>query len=284
MKILHDKLCLKAIGLWRDFERNPLIHPLYIKNELDFKWNEIQISKLCKNLSNGIIVGDKVKIRWYTHVEKKIFYLLTNGEWLWSSHLVDYIKDYRIGLPENFINDMLKNDLKDYSEIKKYTDQKNYILDFQEWKTWCAERMINPQLIGYWESNYEEEKLWIHPKHIRDFAYDKQEKEKLVDYLKNGLEYASYLGYSHCRFKDGPDDIKMGTSDLTDGHWIWPEGLYIYIDKYNVELPAEFLAHVKKNDYKIQENVYFTAFDGMIGSSKFWDAWCKNKKKELNIQ
>jgi len=37
----------------------------------------------------------------------------------------------------------------------------------------------------------------------------------------------------------------MGSSDLTDGTWIWPEGLPIYVEKYNVELPEEFIAHTR---------------------------------------
>jgi hypothetical protein len=36
----------------------------------------------------------------------------------------------------------------------------------------------------------------------------------------------------------------MGSSDLTDGTWLWPEGLAHYVRKHDVVLPEEFIAHV----------------------------------------
>ena len=33
---------------------------------------------------------------------------------------------------------------------------------------------------------------------------------------------------------------------LTDGVWVWPESLAYYVETYNVELPYEFLEHVKR--------------------------------------
>jgi len=35
----------------------------------------------------------------------------------------------------------------------------------------------------------------------------------------------------------------MGSWDLTDGIWVWPEGLAHYVDAHNVGLPHEFTEH-----------------------------------------
>jgi hypothetical protein len=36
----------------------------------------------------------------------------------------------------------------------------------------------------------------------------------------------------------------MGDSDLTDGTWLWPQGLVHYVAVHGVALPQEFVAHV----------------------------------------
>jgi hypothetical protein len=70
-----------------------------------------------------------------------------------------------------------------------------------------------------------------------------QGKTKLADYLGRGLRLIQYRGYSWCRFVCGIEDNKMGSWDLTDGIWVWPEGLSHYVDVHNVILPEEFVRH-----------------------------------------
>jgi hypothetical protein len=36
----------------------------------------------------------------------------------------------------------------------------------------------------------------------------------------------------------------MGSSDLSDGFWVWPEGLAHYIEDHHVVLPDDFIRHV----------------------------------------
>ena len=40
---------------------------------------------------------------------------------------------------------------------------------------------------------------------------------------------------------------RMGDSDLTDGTWVWPEGLVHYVDAHRLPLPKEFVDHVLAN-------------------------------------
>jgi hypothetical protein len=37
---------------------------------------------------------------------------------------------------------------------------------------------------------------------------------------------------------------------LSDGVWEWPEELAYYVERYNVDLPAEFLAHLEQAHYQ----------------------------------
>jgi hypothetical protein len=36
----------------------------------------------------------------------------------------------------------------------------------------------------------------------------------------------------------------MGDSDLTDGIWVWPQGLVHYVDAHQLALPKQFIDHV----------------------------------------
>lgn len=69
------------------------------------------------------------------------------------------------------------------------------------------------------------------------------DKQRLADYLRNGRVVASYMGNSWCRFECGVFDWEMGCKDLSDGVWLWPEGLVHYIEVHNVSLPQEFIFH-----------------------------------------
>jgi hypothetical protein len=62
----------------------------------------------------------------------------------------------------------------------------------------------------------------------------------IVGYLHAGREYARWRGVSYCRFGCGIDDSSMGNRCLTDGEWVWPEGLPHYIEAHSVLLPEDF--------------------------------------------
>lgn len=37
----------------------------------------------------------------------------------------------------------------------------------------------------------------------------------------------------------------------TDGVWVWPSDLAYYVDRYNIALPPEFLAHLERQAYRL---------------------------------
>lgn len=120
------------------------------------------------------------------------------------------------------------------------------------------ENKIALTLIGYWQSFYEPQ--YPDPGSFVDEAWDPQEKEQIVAYLKAAqqMPYAA-AGLSWCRFRCGISSL--GNTEYTDGTYLWPEGFVHYVEVHNVKLPREVIEHMLKNkmvvvgdDYTINGN------------------------------
>lgn len=70
---------------------------------------------------------------------------------------------------------------------------------------------------------------------------------RLSGYLAAGVPVRQYFGCGVCRCCG----TELGTSDLTDGTWVWPEGLEHYLQTHELPLPAEFRSTVAANGYQI---------------------------------
>lgn len=68
------------------------------------------------------------------------------------------------------------------------------------------------------------------------------ERAAVQAYLRAGQALVTYMGRSHCRFACG--ERNMGSTDLTDGIFVWPAGLVHYVERHDVRLPEHFVAHV----------------------------------------
>jgi hypothetical protein len=75
-----------------------------------------------------------------------------------------------------------------------------------------------------------------------DSNWDRDERLEVGLYLQNGLVARAWMGYSPCRLCDSAQN---GNLDLTDGTYVWPEGLAHYVLDHDVRLPDEFVAHVR---------------------------------------
>jgi hypothetical protein len=95
-------------------------------------------------------------------------------------------------------------------------------------------------IIGYWIGSHGAE-LFPAPQECQGELSDSV-REKLANYLDGGQMHEQYRGLSWCRFDCGIESSKMGSKDLTDGVWIWPEALSHYIRKHSVILPSEFIS------------------------------------------
>ena len=98
---------------------------------------------------------------------------------------------------------------------------------------------------------------------------------RVLRYLRSGHTHKCYLGFSYCRF--GCEWIE-GTSCITDGTWVWPEGLVHYVDVHRVPLPDEFLATMRRHLWRVP----FWA--GARAASKQWDStfWVEWSARRLN--
>jgi hypothetical protein len=79
-----------------------------------------------------------------------------------------------------------------------------------------------------------------HPESMVDPAWHPQDRPRIVGYLRSGWTFASYEGFSYCRLGCAGDD-GQGCRDLTDGHWVWPEGLAHYVERHHVCLTDDYL-------------------------------------------
>jgi hypothetical protein len=95
--------------------------------------------------------------------------------------------------------------------------------------------------IGYWLGP--DTPGWPDVTQFVDSDWDDEEREGVAIYLKWGLPAKAYCGPSRCRLCG----IVNGSVELTDGTFIWPEGLFHYVAAHKVRLPQEFVDHVRAN-------------------------------------
>jgi hypothetical protein len=113
-----------------------------------------------------------------------------------------------------------------------------------------------------------------------DYEWEATRLSSIVAYLRSGVRINRELGYSYCRFKNGPPDYQMGDSDLTDGVWVWPQGLPIYVERFHVRLPDEFIRHMEKNSFTVPGGLDSQKLEMESVDFEFWKVWCKREKRK----
>jgi len=94
--------------------------------------------------------------------------------------------------------------------------------------------------IGYWSSSDAPE--LPDPSTFVDPAWDPTERETVADYVRRGFVARAYLGKSSCRMCASA----VGSLELSDGVYVWPEGLSHYVEAHDVRLPGPFVDHVRR--------------------------------------
>lgn len=89
------------------------------------------------------------------------------------------------------------------------------------------------------------------PRRLVEVLGRQEPDRRVLTYLSTGHVYRAHVGYSYCRFGCGLHDIETGTTDLTDGTWVWPEGLAHYVDCHGVPLPDEFLTSLSERQWRV---------------------------------
>lgn len=76
-----------------------------------------------------------------------------------------------------------------------------------------------------------------------DPTWSKAERELVIAHLESGDEAERYRGFSMCRICG----CMNGSSELTDGTYLWPSGLTHYVEEHDLKPPQDFIDHVKKS-------------------------------------
>ncbi|MEU5860064.1 MULTISPECIES: hypothetical protein [unclassified Nonomuraea] len=97
------------------------------------------------------------------------------------------------------------------------------------------------RMIGYWWSPEAPERP--RPHELIDPDWDPEERDLLALYLESGQQ-APYraTGPSPCRICNEPS----GNLELTDGVFLWPQGLAHYVRDHSVRLPAEIVLRAQQ--------------------------------------
>lgn len=132
--------------------------------------------------------------------------------------------------------------------------------------------------IGYWKG-FGEDRRFPNPKSLIDPAGEHPQRDKIIAYLRGGIPQISWLGYSSCRFACGVPDSEMGTLDLSDGTWIWPQGLAHYAEAHRIRLPREFTDHMHTNEFSPPVDLAEHQFSSSDVDYRWWIDWGLSQRK-----
>ena len=107
--------------------------------------------------------------------------------------------------------------------------------------------------IGYWERTASmaagpEDTSWPRAQDMVDDSWDAADffrdaclaRDDVADHLERGFVARAYMGLAPCRLCSQVN----GALELTDGTFLWPQGLPHYVRHHAVRLPHVFLEHV----------------------------------------
>jgi hypothetical protein len=80
-----------------------------------------------------------------------------------------------------------------------------------------------------------------------------KEREQIAAYLECGHVFLEYMGGANCRFPEC--GLSLGSVDLTDGDWVWPEGLEHYVTTHAICLPDQFVATMAARGWDVPSAV-----------------------------
>jgi len=95
--------------------------------------------------------------------------------------------------------------------------------------------------IGFWRSAYFPD--LPDPEDFLDEGWNDEERARVALYLQCAEVAESYRGSSKCRICG---KSPLGSRELSDGIYRWPEGLAHYLTAHAVRPPEKFLEHVRR--------------------------------------
>lgn len=81
-----------------------------------------------------------------------------------------------------------------------------------------------------------------HPRDLIDRSWNPRERDVVLAYVRDGqFRGQAYMGGAWCRLGCAG---MFGSADMSDGVYVWPEGLEHYIGRHGVRPPGDFVQHV----------------------------------------
>jgi len=101
-------------------------------------------------------------------------------------------------------------------------------------------------LIGYWSNPCgaaERSRGWPDPRELTG-AWNTEDRRATLAHLRRGKVFRTFLGLSSCRICA----CSLGSQELSDGIWAWPEGLPHYVEMHDIRLPEAFVAASRSSE------------------------------------
>lgn len=101
--------------------------------------------------------------------------------------------------------------------------------------------------LGYWLGD--EAPGWPDVRSFIDPGWDVDERAEVALYLRQGSVAARYMGFSFCRICGE----NVGALELSDGTFLWPQGLAHYVSEHSVRMPHRFVQHMNERRNELEE-------------------------------
>jgi hypothetical protein len=140
--------------------------------------------------------------------------------------------------------------------------------------------VLKLKAIGYWRTDQWGGRLvFPQPQRLVRPAWHADELAQIAAYLRSGHTFARWSGYSFCRFGCGIDRPRMGSTDLTDGEWVWPAGLAHYVEAHAVALPEELVEAMRRHGWRVPDLDHPPRFgpgpEPATFDFSFWVEWAR---------
>jgi hypothetical protein len=79
------------------------------------------------------------------------------------------------------------------------------------------------------------------PSALVDESWSDADRDLVAEHVARGFVARAYMGHASCRICGQ----QIGSLELSDGTYTWPEGLRHYVTVHSVRLPDPFVAHIR---------------------------------------
>ena len=131
-----------------------------------------------------------------------------------------------------------------------------------------------PKMVGYWDAPWWSRLNLPRPDRLIRVGWRFSDRENIVAYLRSGVSCNVFMGSASCRLCRQ----YLGSLDLTDGEWVWPERLEHYVSEHEVMLPDEFVDSMRAHLWLVPSHAKIVA-EYQYDDFSFWREWAGQQLK-----